>query len=65
VASIIIDLSDSQLQQLQELATEHGIPPEALLRASIEDWLSAPKRDFTKTADYVLHKNAELYQRLA
>ncbi len=65
MASITIDLPDSQFQKLQDLARVHGIPPEALLRANIEDWLSSPKRDFTQAAEYVLNKNAELYRRLA
>ncbi|MDF5706397.1 MAG: DNA-binding protein [Nostoc sp. S4] len=65
MASITIDISDSQLQKLQDLARVHGIPLEALLRASIEDWLSSPKNEFTEAANYVLKKNAELYRRLA
>ncbi|MGF1478047.1 MAG: DNA-binding protein [Cyanophyceae cyanobacterium] len=65
MASITIDLSDSQFQKLQELAKVHGIPSEGLLRASIDDWLSSPKSDFTHAAEYVLNKNAELYRRLA
>lgn len=65
MASITIDLTDSQFQKLQELARAHGIPAEALLCASIEDWLSSAKSDFTEAAEYVLKKNAELYRRLA
>lgn len=65
MASITIDISESQLQKLQDLAKVHGIPPEALLRESIEDWLSSPKSEFTDAANYVLNKNAELYRRLA
>lgn len=65
MTSITIDLPDSQFQKLQDLARVHGIPPEALLSASIEDWLSSPKSDFTQAAEYVLNKNAELYRRLA
>ena len=65
MVSITIDLSDSQFQKLQDLARVHGIPAEALLRISIEDWLSSPKDDFTQAAEYVLKKNAELYRRLA
>lgn len=65
MASITIDLSDSQFQKLQELAKVYGIPAEVLLRASIEDWLSSPKANFTQAAEYVLQKNAELYRRLA
>lgn len=65
MASITIDLPDNQFEKLQDLARVHGIPAEVLLRASIEDWLSSPKSDFTQTAEYVLNKNAELYRRLA
>jgi hypothetical protein len=43
----------------------HNISPEALLSATIEDWLSSQKGDFTDAANYVLKKNAELYRRLA
>jgi predicted transcriptional regulator len=65
VASITIDLSDSQFQKLENLARVHGIATEVLLKASLEDWLNLQKVDFVKAADYVLEKNAELYRRLA
>ena len=65
MASITIDLSDSQFQKLQNLAKAHGIPTEVLLKASLEDWLSLQKDDFVNAADYVVAKNAALYRRLA
>ncbi|NEQ46567.1 MAG: DNA-binding protein [Leptolyngbya sp. SIOISBB] len=65
MASITIDLSDSQLQKLQELAGVHGIALEVLLKASLEDWTNSQKSDFLDSADYVLKKNTELYRRLA
>ncbi|EKQ71160.1 hypothetical protein [Chroogloeocystis siderophila] len=65
MASITIDLSDSQFQKLQDLAKAHDIAIEVLLKASLEDWLNLQKGDFVNTADYVLLKNAELYRRLA
>jgi antitoxin FitA len=65
VASITIDLSDSQLQKLQDLASVHGIGLEVLLRTILEDWLDFQKSEFVNAADYVLMKNAELYRRLA
>jgi len=65
VASITIELSDSQLQKLQDLADIYGIAPEILLKASLEDWINSQKSEFVDTADYVLTKNAELYRRLA
>ncbi len=65
MASITFEISDAQLQKLQQLAQENGISFEDLLRASIEDWLSYPKSEFIQASSYVLKKNAELYQRLA
>jgi hypothetical protein len=65
MASITIDLSDSQFQQLKKLAAMHGIALEDLLKASLEDWLNLQKGEFVDAANYVLMKNVELYQRLA
>jgi antitoxin FitA len=65
VTSITIELSDSQFQTLQDLARVHGIALEVLLRASFGDWLNSQKSEFSDAANYVLTKNAELYQRLA
>ena len=65
MALITIDLSDDQLQKLQQLARESQVSPEDLLRTNIEDWLVRPKNEFTQAASYVLNKNAELYRRLA
>ena len=65
MASMTIDLSDSQFQKLENLARVHGIATEVLLKASLEDWLNLQKGDFVNAADYVLAKNAELYRRLA
>lgn len=65
MASITLDLSDTQLQKLQDLATLHGIAPEVLLKASLEDWLNSQNSEFVDATNYVLTKNAELYQRLA
>jgi antitoxin FitA len=65
MASITIDIPDEQLQKLQQLARDTQVSPEDLLRVNIEDWLARPQDEFTKAADYVLKKNAELYRRLA
>ena len=65
MAAITIDLSDNQLQQLQDLAKVNGISVEVLLKASLEDWLNPQNSDFVNAADYVLTKNVELYRRLA
>jgi antitoxin FitA len=65
MASITIDIPDSNLQKLQDLADAHGISSEVLLRASIDNWLNLPQSEFVDAANYVLKKNAELYRRLA
>ena len=65
MASITINIQDGQLQKLQALAESHGLSPEELLHASLEDLLSSPKPEFTRAADYVIEKNAELYRRLS
>jgi hypothetical protein len=64
VTSITLDLSDAQFQKLQDLATVYGIALEDLLKASLEDWINSQKSEFVDAANYVLAKNAELYQRL-
>ncbi|MGR3275347.1 DNA-binding protein [Acaryochloris marina NIES-2412] len=65
MAAITIDLSDKQLQQLQNLARVNGISVEVLLQASLEDWLNPQTSTFTNATDYVLTRNAELYRCLA
>lgn len=64
MTSITLDLSDAQFQKLQDLATVYGIALEDLLKASLEDWINSQKSEFVDAANYVLAKNAELYQRL-
>ena len=60
-----ITLPQDQTERLRELAREAGVSPEQLLRASVEEWLDRPGRDFAAAAAYVLEKNRDLYRRLA
>jgi antitoxin FitA len=60
-----VAVSESSARRLEELAGGVGMSPEQFLRASIEEWLSRSKSDFSDAASYVLSKNAELYRRLA
>jgi antitoxin FitA len=62
---ITILLSDDQWNRLKSLADRIGVPPEDVVRAGLDEWLSRPEQDFAPAADYVLRKNAELYRRLA
>ncbi|MBD2472370.1 DNA-binding protein [Nostoc sp. FACHB-145] len=65
MAAITINLTEEQLQKLQELAQKLGASPEVLLSAFLEDLLNHPKNEFNQAASYLLRKNAELYLRLA
>ena len=65
MSAITIMLSEERVRKLQELAAASGVAPEELVRQSVEQWLAGPKKDFAEVAAYVLHKNAELYRRLA
>jgi len=65
MSTITIPLSDERFERLKALARQVGVPPEELARAGLEDWLSGPREDSVRAAEYVLHKNAELYRRLA
>jgi predicted transcriptional regulator len=63
--TITITLPDDRLQKLQEIAAHFQVAPEELVRVSIEELLTRPQEDFQRALEYVLRKNAELYQRLA
>ncbi|MFN5856691.1 MAG: DNA-binding protein [Pseudanabaenaceae cyanobacterium] len=65
MASITISLPSDKLEKIKQLAMEIGISPEEFLQASIKDWLDSSSNDFVRASEYVLAKNAELYQRLA
>ncbi|MDB9540951.1 DNA-binding protein [Anabaenopsis arnoldii] len=64
MATITINISEEQLQKLQELAQQLNISTEQLLSASLEDLLNRRQGEFTQAANYVTQKNAQLYQRL-
>ena len=51
--------------KLEDLAKRHKVSPEDLVRASVEELVASPEESFQEALDYVLHKNKELYNRLA
>jgi predicted transcriptional regulator len=65
MSTLTITLPDDRLTKLKEIATRFNVTPEDLARISIEELLTRPEEAFQRAADYILHKNAELYQRLA
>ncbi len=62
---LVIDLSVNQFDKLKEIASQFGVLPEYLAKAAISDLISNTDEDFRSAADYVLHKNEELYRRLS
>ena len=62
---VTIPLTEEQFVKLQEKARRLQIPPEMLLAATVEDLISRPDEEFLRVMKYVLHKNSELYRRLA
>ena len=65
MTAITVTLADDSARKLQALAAAAQTPPEDLVRAAVEEWLNHPQEDFSRAAEYVLRKNAELYRRLA
>ncbi len=65
MTSITISISDDRMQKLRERASDYRVAPEELVRVSLDDLLARPEEDFRQAVEYVLNKNAELYQRLA
>jgi hypothetical protein len=64
VSTLTITLDDDKLRSLQEAADRLGLPVEDVVRASIDNYL-ARQQSVREAMEYVLHKNAELYRRLA
>ena len=65
MSELTITLPDNCYLKLVETAAGLGLTPEELVRVSIEEWLTQPDDTFEEIIDYILHKNAELYRRLA
>jgi antitoxin FitA len=63
--TITITIPDDRLHKLQETAKLLGISLEALLVAGADNLLAPPEASFQNAMEYVLKKNAELYQKLA
>ncbi len=60
-----LSISEDRFEKLKDVANLFNIKPEDLVCISIDELLSRPDENFQKTVDYVLKKNADLYQRLA
>jgi predicted transcriptional regulator len=65
MSNLTITLSDEHLAKLREIASRFNVKAEDLARVSVEELLTRPEESFQHAADYILHKNTELYRRLA
>jgi hypothetical protein len=64
MTSITLDIPEERLTRLQERAESLGITLEELVRLSIDELLGRPTHEVQQAIEYVVRKNAELYQRL-
>jgi hypothetical protein len=62
---ITVSLPSDRIEELKEKSSRLGLTLEELVLLSIEEILSRPDEEFRQVMDYVLQKNAGLYQRLA
>ena len=62
---VVVELSETQLEKLQQEAGRLGMLPEQLAGAAVSDLLRAPDREFQRIVDHILRKNEELYRRLS
>ena len=65
MTTITIGLSEDRALRLKDLAARLGVSAEDLVRVSVDELLARPDEEFEAAVDYVLKKNAELYDRLA
>jgi antitoxin FitA len=65
INTIIINLSNEEFSKLAEKAARLGLSVEELVRTSVEELITRPDAAFERAADYILKKNAELYERLS
>lgn len=65
MAILTISITEDHMQLLRERAVRYSVRLEDLVRIGIEDIMSRPEKEFSEVLQFVLHKNAEIYRRLA
>ena len=65
MTTLSISISEERLQKLKAVAARYKIEPEELIQISIDELINQPEQAVLDAIEYVLHKNAELYRRLA
>ena len=61
----LLELLEQTVSKLREDAEALFVSPEQLSIVNIQGKLTQPEEEFGRSAEYVLHKNAELYRRLS
>ena len=64
MVTITVNLPNEKFKNLREMAERFQIPPEELVRVSIEVLFNPPSDDFQQALERVLAKNVSLYKRL-
>ena len=62
---VAVELSEMQLEKLQQEARRLGVLPEQLAGAAVSDLLRMPDGEFQRIVDQIQRKNEELYRRLS
>jgi hypothetical protein len=65
MVTITVEISEERFEALRELANYLKVSPEELARLHIENVVLEPDDAFKRASEYILEKNAELYERLA
>lgn len=60
-----LQLPEPTAAKLQDAAERLSVSPEELSLLSIEEKLAQLEDEFRRAAEYAVHKNADLYRRLA
>jgi hypothetical protein len=60
-----LHLPEETAERLDQAAARLNLSPEELLVLSVQEKLANLDAEFRRSADYVLEKNADLYERLA
>jgi RecA-family ATPase len=63
--NVAFELPAAQAEKLRQVAERLGMSPADLARAAVTDLLGEHDDDFRAAADRILHKNTDLYRRLA
>jgi hypothetical protein len=62
---LVLQLPEQTASKLEEAAKSLSVSPEQLSILSIEEKLAQIEKEFRRSAEYALHKNADLYRRLS